>query len=146
MPDKIIEQLANDLFHLMPMFKNNLIKPLEKTAKTLSPMQIHILLYLKGKEPISMSELAAGLNILKQQMTHLTDKLEENNLIVRIHDKKDRRSVKVSITQSGIDYLNDFRKEALDMIMSKLEQLSAEDIDELHGAMHSIYKIMKKLS
>ena len=142
MPDKIIEQLANDLFHLMPMFKNNLIKPLEKTAKTLSPMQIHILLYLKGKEPISMSELAAGLNILKQQMTHLTDKLEENNLIVRIHDKKDRRSVKVS----GIDYLNDFRKEALDMIMSKLEQLSAEDIDELHGAMHSIYKIMKKLS
>lgn len=146
MPDKMIEQLANDFFHLMPMFKNNLIKPLEKMAKTLSPMQIHILLYLKGKEPISMSELAADLNILKQQMTHLTDKLEENNLIVRIHDKKDRRSIKVSITQSGVDYLNDFRKEALDAMMSKLEQLSVEDIDELHVAIRSMYRILKKLS
>ena len=89
----------------MPLFRNNIIKPFEKTAKALSPMQMHILLFLRGKNPISTSELAANMDVLKQQITYLTDKLEKNNLIERVHDKKDRRFVKISITQSGINYI-----------------------------------------
>lgn len=145
MADKSIEQLATDFFHLMPLLKKNIMKPFEQMAKTLSPMQIHILLVLKDQESLSMSELAAKMNILKQQLTFLTNKLEDYGFIERIHDKKDRRSVKISITPCGIKALDEYRKQALNLIISKFEQLPPVQIEELHRAVQSIYKIISNL-
>lgn len=108
-------------------------------------MQLHVLLFLKDREPRSMSELAAEMNVLKQQLTFLTDKLAENGFIERVHDKKDRRSVKISITQKGIDFLADRYKQMLGLVISKFEELSEEDIKELHAAVQSIHKIMERL-
>lgn len=140
-----LEQLAIDFLHLMPLFRKHMMKPFEQTAKALSPMQIHILHFLLDKEPLSMSALAEQMKVVKQQISFLTNKLEENNLIQRVHSKKDRRTVKISITQQGIDALNEHRQVAIDLIVSKLEQLTNDDILELQGSIHSMHKIMSKL-
>ncbi len=140
-----IEQLASDLFHLMPLYKKNISRPFREFLTDLSPMQVHVLLLLKDKQPISMSELADKMNISRQQLTFLTKKLEDNSYIHRIHDKHDRRSVKISITIAGIDFLKEHRTKSLALIIKKLGQLSSEDINELHKAIETFNKILSKL-
>jgi len=145
MPDKQIEQLAGDFLQLIPLLRKNILKPLEKAPSDLSPLQMHVLFFLKDKEPLSMSELAEKMDVLKQQITYLTNKLEENQLIERIHDKKDRRSVKISITKAGIATLEDHKKQILDLVINKFKQLPAEDIHELKTMVKRISKILNKL-
>ena len=145
MPDKQIEQLAGDFLQLIPLLRKNILKPLEKAPSDLSPLQMHVLFFLKDKEPLSMSEIAEKMGVLKQQMTYLTNKLEENQLIERIHDKKDRRSVKISITEAGIAALKVHKKLLLDLIINKFNQLSDEDIRELKDVIQSITTLLNKL-
>ena len=146
MSKEMVEQLANDFFHLIPILRKNIIKPFEKISKpTLSPMQVQVLFFLKDKGILSMSELAVEMHVLKQQLTFLTDKLAENNFIERVHDKEDRRSVKISITQYGVDFLEEQKKQILNLLINIFEQLSIEDINELHTAIRSMYKIMDRL-
>lgn len=145
MLDKQIEQLAGEFLQLMPLLRKKLLKPIEKTPSDLSPLQMHVLFFLKDKEPLSMSEIAEKMGVLKQQMTYLTNKLEENQLIERIHDKKDRRSVKISITEAGIAALKVHKKLLLDLIINKFNQLSDEDIRELKDVIQSITTLLNKL-
>jgi DNA-binding MarR family transcriptional regulator len=145
MENKKIEQLAIDFFYLMPLLKKNVLKPFGQIAKTLTPMQIHILLLLKEKESLPMSEIAVQMDILKQQLTYLTNKLEEHHFIERVQDKKDRRSVKISITPEGIKALNEYKKQALDFIVGKFETLADDEIEKLHTAVQSIYKAIDRL-
>ena len=145
MSKEMIEEIAKDFFQLMPMLRKNVIKPFEKISDAISPLQFHILLILKDKKPRSMSDLATEMDVLKQQLTFLTDKLAENNYIQRIPDPKDRRSIKVSITQSGLDYLDKYREQTLNLITLKFEQLSIEELDELHTAIQSMHKIINRL-
>jgi len=146
MSNEIVEQVANDFFKLGLLFKKKVTRPFEKISKdTLSPMQVQVLFVLKRKETFSMSELASEMNVLKQQLTLLTDKLAENNFIIRVPDEKDRRSVKISITQAGIDFLDEHKKQILYLLISKFEQLSIEEIHELHAALQSINKLMDRL-
>lgn len=141
----MIEEIAKDFFQLMPLLKKNVIKPFEKISDALSPLQFHILLILKDKKARSMSELATEMDVLKQQLTFLTDKLADKNYIQRIPDPKDRRSIKVSITKSGLDYLKKHKRQTLNLITLKFEELSTEDLSELHLAIQSMHKIINRL-
>lgn len=143
--EKSIEQLAVDFFRLMPLIRNT-IKPFEKNIKMMSPLQFHVLIFLSFRDSLSMSELAAKLHISRQQLTSLTDKLEEKNLIERVHDKEDRRSVRISITPSGMHCLKEHRKQTIEIIAHRFEQLSEEEIEELHRTIQSFTKIINRLN
>ncbi len=145
MSNKMVEQLANDFLQLIPLIKKNVIKPFEQNSKALSPMQIHLLFFLKNKNSITMTELASQFKILKQQLTFLTNKLEENGFIERKHDQKDRRLIKIFITQDGLDYLSKQQKLALEMTIHKFEKLSEEDVRKLHDAILTISEIAARL-
>lgn len=143
MPNEKVEKLASDFFKLMPTFRK-IVKPLEKSAKTLTPMQYHILVFLYGMEPLSMSELAGKMNISRQQLTPLTDKLEESGYIKRVHDPEDRRSVKISVTPTGTAYLEQHRRETLELIIKRFQQLSPDEVEELHSAVQTFAKILNR--
>ena len=141
-----VHELAKDFLNLMPLFKNNIFKPLEKAMTTeLSHMQFHVLMHLHSKGTLSMSELASEMKILKQQLTPITDKLAELNYVERVNDNKDRRSVKISITQAGLDFIEESKQKGLQLVESKLENLSSEDVKAFHDAIKTIDEIVHKL-
>ncbi len=143
--NKEIEELASDFLKLMPLFRNSIFKPLEKGVNnSLTPMQFHALGCLYHKGTLTMSELASEMNVLKQQLTLLTDKLTELNYAERVHDKKDRRSVKISITQAGLDFLEDQKKKVMELVVNRLEVLSSEDAVKFHDAIKTINSIIEK--
>lgn len=51
--------------------------------------------------PLSLSELAGRLSCVKSNMTQLVDRLEAEQLVQRVDDPSDRRSVQAAITERG---------------------------------------------
>nr|WP_255375065.1 MarR family transcriptional regulator [Anoxybacillus sp. UARK-01] len=65
-------------------------------------MQFHILeSLLHAKADISMTELADGLRISKQQLTQLIRNLEEKEYVTKVPSPTDKRSVIVMLTEKG---------------------------------------------
>lgn len=108
-------------------------------------MQFHTLFFLQDQKNRSMSELAAQLDILKQQLPLLTDKLAEKNFIQRIPDEKDRRSVMVSITPAGLEFLEKFRQETLAVMTARLKQLAPAELQDLQKAIRCFYNVFNRL-
>jgi len=146
MSDIIIDQLAKEFFKLVPQIMKNVVKPFENVSKnSLGPMQLGLLNFLKHEDSISMTEISKKLNVSKQQLTKLTDKLAEKNYIDRVNDLKDRRSIKITITEIGIQFLNEYEKQVLDLMKTRFEKLSNDNLNELQAAVDSINKIMPLL-
>jgi DNA-binding MarR family transcriptional regulator len=146
-PDIIIDELAKEFFKLVPQIIKNVVKPFENVSKnSLGPMQLGLLKFLKQEHSISMTEITTRFNVSKQQLTKLTDKLAQKNYIHRVNDLIDRRSIKISITESGIQFLNEYEKQVLDLMKIRFEKLSDENLFELLAAVNSINKIIPFLS
>jgi len=52
-------------------------------------------------EPLTLSELAARLSCVRSNITQLVDRLEADDLVRRVDDPNDRRSVRAELTQLG---------------------------------------------
>jgi len=104
-----------------------------------SILQLETLRYVDEKENPSMREIADYLCVTAPSVTSLIDTLAKSKLLERIHDKADRRLVRLAVTPKGKEALvvgfkkitkrmqavliNLSEKERVDLIMI-LEKLS----------------------
>ncbi len=73
----------------------------------ISPAQFNVLKILKGKHPecYCNQEITHRMIDKSSNATRIVDKLVEKQLASRTEDKTDRRLVNITITQNGIDLL-----------------------------------------
>jgi Transcriptional regulators len=141
-----ISEVAKELSELLPTFHKNFIRPFEHQAKNfMSPLLVHTIMILSKSEMLSMTELSNKMQVSKQQMTSIVDKLIENKFVYREHDEADRRSIKIGLTSSGLDFCHNIHKRIINDIKSKLEHLNKDDLLSLHNALNDIYKIFHKI-
>jgi DNA-binding MarR family transcriptional regulator len=69
--------------------------------RSISKLNLHILLLLQGHGPQSMSRLAALANVALPNLTAIIGRMEELGLVVREADARDRRLVVVRETDRG---------------------------------------------
>lgn len=142
-----ISEVAKELSHLLPIFHKKFIRPFEHQAKNfMSPMLMHTIMILANGGMFSMTELSSEMQVSKQQMTSIIDKLIENKFVYREHDENDRRSIKIGLTSSGLDFCNNIHKNIINDIKSKIEHLNKDDLLSLHNALSDLYKIIYKIS
>lgn len=70
-------------------------------ARSLSPVQIHVLAALYEKDNQRASALALAVSRAATSFTPILDSLEYLTLIKRTPDEKDRRAVMISLTVKG---------------------------------------------
>ena len=141
-----INDVAKELSELIPTFVNKFIRPLEQQTKNcISPMQMHALFFLSQKETLTMSELSNGMKTSKQQMTPIIDKLVTSDFVRREHDDLDRRSVKIRLTSSGLDFINNCQKDMCNEISQKIRCLNDDDLHALHHSLSDLYRIIHKI-
>lgn len=92
-----------------------------------------------------MTELSQQMNMCKQQMTPLIDKLIDNGFVNREHDSADRRSLRISLTSEGADLLKNIQQNVLEILTQKVECLDQKDLESLHTALDDFYRIFKKI-
>lgn len=95
-----------------------------------------------GKLPIS--KVGDMLLISKPRMTLLVDKLTVAGLIERIPDKKDRRIIKIALTEKGIAFNAAHSQNLKEGVIERFHKLNEDEMDEFLAAMKIIQDIMSK--
>lgn len=97
--------------------------------------QFATLMTLRLEKRATLSEIGQRLQISKQQMTNICDKLLHAGLITKRQDSEDRRRMLISMTSAGEKILDDQNELVRQRFLSSLRGLSEEERTELR---HSI--------
>lgn len=78
-----------------------LIRNFRLNGMEITPEQWTVLLYLWEKDGVTQQELCNATFKDKPSMTRLIDNMEKQHLVIRVPDKKDRRTNKIHLTENG---------------------------------------------
>lgn len=109
--DPAISKEANKLADFVLFTQRSCILNLspELNEGKISYPQFFLLAYLSSEDFLTMSSIAKKMGHSTAAATGMVDKLEEMELIVRIHAANDRRKIMVKITQKGKDLVEKMR-------------------------------------
>jgi DNA-binding MarR family transcriptional regulator len=138
------EKVADTFLLLFEQMHDKFLRPGEKiTRPWLSRAQFHALSHLRRQGPLPISELANELKISKQQITPLICKLIDSGLVARKADEHDRRIVRIEITGTGRDTVEELVAEIKQAFVTKLKVLPDADLDELEQILRRIREILE---
>ncbi|ADB33638.1 transcriptional regulator, MarR family [Kribbella flavida DSM 17836] len=103
----------------------------------LTQAQAQMLCSLAGRS-VGMAELSATLGVERSSLTGLVDRAEHRGLVVRHQDAKDRRAVKVSLTEDGNEALQRFHRELTDRLELMLAELPDGEREQFTGTLRRI--------
>ncbi|MFJ4653967.1 MarR family winged helix-turn-helix transcriptional regulator [Nocardia sp. NPDC088792] len=93
-----------------------------------------------AEHELSIGELARVCGVSSRNVTGLVDTLERNELVRRVPDPYDRRSVRVAITDAGREWLDSFRQPT-DRAMSAI--FAGFGADELAQLRHLCLRVVE---
>ena len=92
--------------------------------RSLSKLHLHVLTLLDHHGPLPMSRLASLVDVSVSNMTGIVDRLEQDGLVERIRDDRDRRLVLVRATPKGesrCEEAEGLRREHLRQLLGTLD-------------------------
>ena len=99
-PVKQPHDLLATVIHAAGVIQDRLESALEPTG--LSVAKLGALRHLaEANEPLPLGQLAERIACVKSNVTQLVDRLEADQLVRRVPDPSDRRSVRAEITDQG---------------------------------------------
>ncbi len=99
--------------------------------RALSSGAVDLLLRLSDGDPAGVGELARAAGVSSRNVTGLVDTLERAGMVRRDADPNDRRVVRVSITDTGTEWVREFREPARMAMAAVFHGFSAEDVARL---------------
>ena len=114
------EQLSNEMvFRWTKSFPQNL---------GISP--ILVLHELKEQGPQKQTELANKLGYTPGAMTNISNRLIKAGYASRLNDEKDRRIVRLALTESGVAFLKKAQQKGTELRKSIFENLEDEEVKQ----------------
>jgi DNA-binding MarR family transcriptional regulator len=98
---------------------------------------------LKEEGPITQSELSAQMGIEKASSTRVLDELEQKKLILRERQKSDRRVIVVSLSDHGLEKIEEVMRSARQVAETASRGF---DDDDLHRLFVALDKMIDNLS
>jgi len=139
------EKAAESLMGLLPLMHEKFLNPMERIATDrMSKLQFFALMMLFRKGPQTMTELSSAMQISKQQMTPLVDRLLELEVVRRLADEQDRRIVRIDITEAGRELMSEMKRQNLKALAKKLSVLPECDLIELDTMMLRVRELLEK--
>jgi DNA-binding MarR family transcriptional regulator len=102
------------------------------------------LMLLKKDGKLSMSEIRELIGITKQNMNYIIDNLVGSGLVKRTPDMKDRRVVRVFITEEGNEYLVRWQENKIEEMKRIFASYDDEDLEKLYNSIETINNILIK--
>ena len=95
---------------------------------------------------MTMTEFAEYIHMPKHQMSKISNRLFEQDLIERIFDPADRRIIKIKVTEKAIAYMDNFRDENTDCYHDFLDKMSLDEISQFGSAINTLLSIFCRIS
>jgi DNA-binding MarR family transcriptional regulator len=129
------------VFTFMVLTHEKLLKPYaDYFRETLSPMQLNVLGLLGTYGTMTMTGLSEKLHTTRQQMTQIVTRLFELEFVERQPDEKDRRLIKIRMTEKAEALLHEGAFRFVQDILDRAEQLG--DSEKLLEAMETVSRIL----
>jgi DNA-binding MarR family transcriptional regulator len=128
------------VIHVAGMIEDRLEAALAPTGLSLA--KLGALRHLaESNEPLPLGQLAERIACVKSNVTQLVDRLEADQLVRRVPDPSDRRSVRAEITEegrtryeAGLEALETAENE----VISELELQDREELQRLLGRLAAV--------
>lgn len=138
--------VSNQLSDLILLFAVKFSKRFERHFDfELSPLQMHLLLYIHISGPQPISELCLCNKISKQQLTPILHKLIDESYILKETNPRDRRSYLIKLTDEGKQFIENIIREGSNIIENLVKQLSEEDYHAIGYHAQALMCLMEKL-
>lgn len=108
--------------------------------------QFATLMTLRLEKQATLSEIGQRLQISKQQMTNICDKLLHAGLITKRQDSEDRRRMLISMTSAGEKILDDQNELVRQRFLSSLRGLSEKERTELRHSITNLNHYIEKMA
>jgi len=112
----------------------------DATNLSLSKNQFYILKMLSNSSPFNLSDLAKILSVSNAAVGKNIDKLVQYKLVRRRFRKKDRRTAKVSITQEGLEIIENYNDLKIKKQIEIFKIFSEKDKEKFSNYLHSFIK------
>lgn len=109
----------------------------------ITPEQWTVLLFLWEKDGVTQQELCNATFKDKPSMTRLIDNMERQHLVVRISDKRDRRTNLIHLTRTGRELEHDARRIANTTLLEALRGLKIEELAVSQEVLRKIFDNIK---
>ncbi|MDB2439591.1 MarR family transcriptional regulator [Hellea sp.] len=136
--DDLLGSLIHDVAHLLRHDIDRRLAPHNLTRVKWLALGV-----IDQNHPMTQAELATEMELGNATIGRLVDRLEERGFVKRIQDPVDRRSYKLSPTESAHELLEKLESTALEFRTEALEPLSKSEITTLH---QTIIKLKDSLS
>ncbi|NLT96218.1 MAG: MarR family transcriptional regulator [Clostridia bacterium] len=103
-----------------------------------TPSQFNILLNLSTEKPTPMAELSKLSACVNSNITSIIGRMEERGLVKRTQDKKDRRVVRVELTEEGKKLYNRTVLPHKQFLAKMLECYSEAELNELNKLLDKV--------
>ncbi|WP_434294225.1 MarR family winged helix-turn-helix transcriptional regulator [Clostridium botulinum] len=142
-----LNEISQDLYDLLLNLQKKLFNPDELKKKFSLPLShIKAIVYLKHNGNCSISKIAKDLLISKPNMTPIIDKLISENMVTRYTDPKDRRVIRVELTEEGVLFIKDQEKLIKALLAEKISDLPSQDLQYLSDHIIEIKNIILKIN
>ncbi|MGO5064892.1 MULTISPECIES: MarR family winged helix-turn-helix transcriptional regulator [unclassified Clostridium] len=142
-----LNEISQDLYDLLLNLHKKLLNPDElKRNFPVPPSHVKVIIYLKHNGNCSISKIAKDLLISKPNMTPIIDKLISENMVTRYTDSKDRRIIRVELTEKGTDFIKDQERLVKDLLTEKISNLPSDDLKYLSDHIVHLKDIILKIN
>ncbi|MFJ5717669.1 MarR family winged helix-turn-helix transcriptional regulator [Neobacillus sp. NPDC093127] len=121
-----------DLIHMMDKVNNRLIIEWNKMFnENIGISHILVLSHLKHHGKSRPSDIAKALGLAPPSITHLSEKLIQKGLAVRVADEVDKRILYLEIRNKGLNILTKAQEEGKMLRQQLFEKLTTEEQQQL---------------
>ncbi|MCR0590496.1 MarR family transcriptional regulator [[Clostridium] innocuum] len=116
-----LNELLVDLFNYILLIEE---KNLRDQGVKLSMTEVHILEAIEKSESNMMSAIAKRLMVTQGTLTVSTSKLVKKGYVERVKDERDKRIVRLKLTEKAVSILaihNRFHEEMIERLLNELE-------------------------
>ena len=147
MEKETVDSRAERIHFLLPQIMENLFfggrQKLEHPDITIT--QIRTLHVLTENDNCTMSELSDRAFVTLGTMTTTVNNLVKNKLVKRIRSTKDRRLVRVQLTDYGKEIIQEHQQRCKEQLAGVIQGLEEEEQERLLTAFSDIYSIVTRI-
>lgn len=111
---------------------------------TVTPPQFIALQWLDELGDMTIGELSTKMYLAFSTTTDLVDRLEQNGLVVRSRDTKDRRVVRVHLLEKGEQIITEVVEKRQRYLQDVVKDFDASEVEVLSKLLSRMYEEMKE--
>jgi DNA-binding MarR family transcriptional regulator len=110
----------------------------------LSAPQMNMLMVIKVREAVSVTELAALLNVSPPSVSTMVDRLVERGLLTRTPSDQDRRKVVIRVTPDALKDIAQVEEMILGSFVELVDAIGPETTQKWCEVLHQIKQVLEK--